>query len=125
MNQFILISFFYSLEYTFFRYLESEPVLYNSEWISAQTRERYFWGNIPGMANIKKLRTENGIVLQDILPKTKIAKKDKTNSITTNLNSMTGKNFYYTGYGTVSEKGIIRQNYHKPIIQDISAVSFK
>jgi len=44
-------------------HLEVEPILINSALVSAQNRQRYYWTNIPGIAQPK----DKGIVLKDIL----------------------------------------------------------
>ena len=72
-----------------------EPILINSALVSAQNRQRYYWTNIPGIAQPK----DKGIVLKDILEtnadeKFKIsnAKKDRV------LNTKRGKGFFYNKY---------------------------
>jgi len=47
------------------RYLGVEPIMINSNLVSAQNRERYYWTNIDFNTNIK----DKGLVLRDILEK--------------------------------------------------------
>ena len=44
-------------------YMGVEPIFINSSLVSAQSRQRYYWTNIPGIEQPK----ERGIVLRDIL----------------------------------------------------------
>ena len=69
-----------------------EPILINSALVSAQNRNRYYWTNIPGVAQPK----DKGIVLKDILetnvyPNHKLsdAKVDRV------LNTPRGKGYFY------------------------------
>ena len=55
-------------------HLGVEPILINSALVSAQNRQRYYWTNIPGIAQPK----DKGIVLKDILEKGFNSEKDKS-----------------------------------------------
>ena len=85
-----------------------EPILINSSLLSAQSRQRFYWTNIP---NIKQPK-DKGIVLRDILEqdvddshKLSEAKKDRV------LHSKRGKGFFYE---ESDEKiGTLVAGYHK------------
>ncbi|KAF6027831.1 hypothetical protein EB796_013863 [Bugula neritina] len=69
---------------TISRFLECEPVKLDAGYFSAQSRNRYFWGNIPGMyepvaEDIKALR----ITLQDVLSEGREAVVPKIRTVTT------------------------------------------
>jgi len=55
-------------------HLGVEPILINSALVSAQNRQRYYWTNIPEIAQPK----DKGIVLKDILEKGFNSEKDKS-----------------------------------------------
>lgn len=85
-----------------------EPILINSSLLSAQSRQRYYWTNIPGI----KQPSDKGIVLRDILEedpddiyKISDAKKDRV------LNAKRGKGFFYTK--SDPKIGTVIAGYHK------------
>lgn len=85
-----------------------EPILINSSLLSAQSRQRYYWTNIPGI----KQPEDKGIVLKDILEqdpdeiyKISEAKKDRV------LNSKRGKGYFYTE--SDPKIGTVIAGYHK------------
>ncbi len=57
-----------------------EPVLINSALVSAQSRQRYYWTNIPGIQQPK----DRGIVLKDILENDYDSERDKSYCIDAN-----------------------------------------
>jgi len=85
-----------------------EPILINSSLLSAQSRQRFYWTNIPNIEQPK----DKGIVLRDILEqdvddshKLSEAKKDRV------LHSERGKGFFYE---ESDEKiGTLVAGYHK------------
>tara|TARA_R100000329_G_C7614933_1_gene218261 strand:+ start:165 stop:1493 length:1329 start_codon:yes stop_codon:yes gene_type:complete len=85
-----------------------EPILINSSLLSAQSRQRYYWTNIPGI----KQPEDKGIVLKDILEQDpdeiyqiSEAKKDRV------LNSKRGKGYFYTE--SDPKIGTVIAGYHK------------
>lgn len=85
-----------------------EPILINSSLLSAQSRQRYYWTNIPGIKQPK----DKGIVLKDILEQDpdeiyqiSEAKKDRV------LNSKRGKGYFYTE--SDPKIGTVIAGYHK------------
>tara|TARA_R100000654_G_scaffold69141_1_gene98545 strand:- start:3130 stop:4479 length:1350 start_codon:yes stop_codon:yes gene_type:complete len=57
-----------------------EPIFINSALVSAQSRQRYYWTNIPGVEQPE----DKGIVLRDILEDEYISEKDKSYCIDAN-----------------------------------------
>ena len=57
-----------------------EPIFINSSLVSAQSRQRYYWTNIPGV----KQPEERGIVLRDILEDDYDSERDKAHCIDAN-----------------------------------------
>jgi len=57
-----------------------EPIFINSSLVSAQSRQRYYWTNIPGI----KQPEERGIVLRDILEDDYDSERDKAHCIDAN-----------------------------------------
>ena len=61
-------------------YMGVEPIFINSSLVSAQSRQRYYWTNIPGIEQPK----ERGIVLRDILEKGFNTERDKSHCLDAN-----------------------------------------
>ena len=85
-----------------------EPILINSALLSAQSRQRYYWTNIPGVEQPE----DKGVILRDILedyPDEKYnLSESKVNRV---LNEKRGKGFFYNEN---SEKiGTVIAGYHK------------
>ena len=57
-----------------------EPIFINSALVSAQSRQRYYWTNIPGVEQPK----DKGIVLRDILEDEYVSEKEKSYCIDAN-----------------------------------------
>jgi len=57
-----------------------EPIFINSALVSAQSRQRYYWTNIPGVEQPE----DKGIVLRDILEDEYLSEKDKSYCIDAN-----------------------------------------
>ncbi len=57
-----------------------EPIFINSALVSAQSRQRYYWTNIPGIEQPE----DKGIVLRDILEDEYLSEKDKSYCIDAN-----------------------------------------
>ncbi|XP_067936332.1 DNA (cytosine-5)-methyltransferase 3C-like [Watersipora subatra] len=76
------------------RFLECEPVKLDAGVFSAQSRARYFWGNIPGMfCPISPEMSSANIRLQDVLSKGREAAVSKIRTVTTRGASLLqGKN---------------------------------
>ena len=80
-----------------------EPIFINSSLVSAQSRQRYYWTNIPGV----KQPEERGIVLRDILEDDYDSERDKAHCIDAN---------YYKGANVEQNKTKHRrQLVNKPI----------
>jgi DNA-cytosine methyltransferase len=80
-----------------------EPIFINSSLVSAQSRQRYYWTNIPGV----KQPEERGIVLRDILEDNYDSERDKAHCIDAN---------YYKGANVEQYKTKHRrQLVHKPM----------
>ncbi|KAM9342374.1 uncharacterized protein KZ484_015079 [Pholidichthys leucotaenia] len=73
------------------RFLECNPVLMNAHAVSPASRPRYFWGNIPGMRRPLVPTHYDKVDLQDCLEYGRIARESKVMVITTNTNSLKGK----------------------------------
>jgi len=89
-------------------HLGVEPILINSALVSAQNRQRYYWTNIPEIAQPK----DKGIVLKDILETNTDSKyslsEEKKDRV---LNAKRGKGYFYN---RDSKKiGTIISGYHK------------
>jgi len=88
-----------------------EPILINSSLLSAQSRQRYYWTNIPGI----KQPEDRGIVLRDILEDNYDSERDKAHCIDAN---------YYKGASVEQyKKKHRRQLVNKPTKEYISAKS--
>ena len=68
-----------------------EPIFINSSLVSAQSRQRYYWTNIP---NIKQ-PTDRGIVLKDILEDDFDSDRDKSYCIDANYSKTGAKPHHY------------------------------
>ncbi len=80
-----------------------EPIFINSSLVSAQSRQRYYWTNIPGI----KQPEDRGIVLRDILEDSFESERDKAHCIDAN---------YYKGASVEQyKKKHRRQLVNKPI----------
>ena len=80
-----------------------EPIFINSSLVSAQSRQRYYWTNIPGI----KQPEDRGIVLRDILEDNFDSERDKAHCIDAN---------YYKGANVEQyKKKHRRQLVNKPI----------
>ena len=80
-----------------------EPIFINSSLLSAQSRQRYYWTNIPGI----KQPEDRGIVLRDILEDSFDSERDKAHCIDAN---------YYKGASVEQyKKKHRRQLVNKPI----------
>ncbi len=80
-----------------------EPIFINSSLVSAQSRQRYYWTNIPGI----KQPEDRGIVLRDILEDNFDSERDKAHCIDAN---------YYKGASVEQyKKKHRRQLVNKPI----------
>ena len=80
-----------------------EPIFINSSLLSAQSRQRYYWTNIPGI----KQPEDRGIVLRDILEDNFDSERDKAHCIDAN---------YYKGASVEQyKKKHRRQLVNKPI----------
>ena len=80
-----------------------EPIFINSSLVSAQSRQRYYWTNIPGI----KQPDDRGIVLRDILEDNFDSERDKAHCIDAN---------YYKGASVEQyKKKHRRQLVNKPI----------
>lgn len=79
-----------------------EPIFINSSLLSAQSRQRYYWTNIPGI----KQPEDRGIVLRDILEDNFDSERDKAHCIDAN---------YYKGASVEQyKKKHRRQSVNKP-----------
>ena len=61
-------------------YMGVEPIFINSSLVSAQSRQRYYWTNIPGI----KQPEERGVVLRDILEDGFDTERDKSHCLDAN-----------------------------------------
>jgi DNA-cytosine methyltransferase len=68
-----------------------EPVFINSSLVSAQSRQRYYWTNIPGI----KQPEDKGIVLRDILEDNFDSDRDKSYCIDANYSKTGAKPHHY------------------------------
>jgi DNA-cytosine methyltransferase len=90
-----------------------EPIFINSSLLSAQSRQRYYWTNIPGI----KQPEDRGIVLRDILEDNFESERNKAHCIDAN---------YYKGASVEQyKKKHRRQLVNKPTKEYISAESVK
>ena len=88
-----------------------EPIFINSSLLSAQSRQRYYWTNIPGIRQPE----DRGIVLRDILEDNYDSERDKPHCIDAN---------YYKGASVEQyKKKHRRQLVNKPNKEYISAES--
>ena len=92
-------------------HLGVEPVMINSSLVSAQSRKRLYWTNIPGVVGITQPK-DKGIVLKDILETNADNKYNLSESkVDRVLNSERGKGYFYD---EDSEKiGTVIAGYHK------------
>ncbi|CAH2245411.1 DNA (cytosine-5)-methyltransferase 3A isoform X1 [Pelobates cultripes] len=70
------------------QHLESNPVMFDAQEVSAAHRNRYFWGNLPGMNRPLVATGNDKLNLQDCLEHGRVAKFSKVCTITTNPNSV-------------------------------------
>ena len=84
----IKLWFFHAYYYFFCRFLECEPTCIDASWVSAQHRERLFWGNIPGLSTTVIL--DRNVKLDSFLEKNlaRTSNVDKIRTVTTSSNSM-------------------------------------
>ena len=68
-----------------------EPIFINSSLVSAQSRQRYYWTNIPGI----KQPEDKGIVLRDILEDNFDSDRDKSYCIDANYSKTGAKPHHY------------------------------
>ena len=68
-----------------------EPIFINSSLVSAQSRQRYYWTNIPGI----KQPEDRGIVLKDILEDDFSSDRDKSYCIDANYSKTGAKPHHY------------------------------
>ena len=68
-----------------------EPIFINSSLVSAQSRQRYYWTNIPGIQQPK----DKGIVLRDILEDNYDSERDKSYCIDANYSKTGAKPYHY------------------------------
>ena len=82
--------------------MDTDPVLLDAFWFSAQQRASLFWGNIPGMG--KTVISEVNIKLQDcLLPSiNRRAMVEKIRNVTTNASSLRQGKSDYTCNSTMS-----------------------
>jgi site-specific DNA-cytosine methylase len=90
-------------------YLGVQPILINSSLVSAQSRNRLYWTNIPNVVQ----PTDKGILLKDIL-ETVVDKKYNLSEakIDRVLNTQRGKGFFYSP-NTHDKIGTLIAGYHK------------
>jgi hypothetical protein len=81
--------------------MDTDPVLIDAAWFSAQHRARLFWGNVPGLG--QTVIPEVDIKLQDcLLPNmNRRAMVDKIRTVTTNASSLRQGKSYYTCISTL------------------------
>ena len=68
-----------------------EPIFINSSLVSAQSRQRYYWTNIPGIQQPE----DKGIVLRDILEDNYDSERDKSYCIDANYSKTGAKPYHY------------------------------
>jgi len=68
-----------------------EPIFINSSLVSAQSRQRYYWTNIPGIQQPE----DKGIVLRDILEDNYDSERDKSYCIDANYSKTGAKPHHY------------------------------
>jgi len=68
-----------------------EPIFINSSLVSAQSRQRYYWTNIPGIQQPE----DKGIVLRDILEDNYESERDKSYCIDANYSKTGAKPYHY------------------------------
>ena len=68
-----------------------EPIFINSSLVSAQSRQRYYWTNIPGIQQPE----DKGIVLRDILEDNYESERDKSYCIDANYSKTGAKPHHY------------------------------
>jgi len=68
-----------------------EPIFINSSLVSAQSRQRYYWTNIPGIQQPE----DRGIVLRDILEDNYESERDKSYCIDANYSKTGAKPHHY------------------------------
>jgi len=68
-----------------------EPIFINSSLVSAQSRQRYYWTNIPGIQQPE----DRGIVLRDILEDNYDSERDKSYCIDANYSKTGAKPHHY------------------------------
>ena len=90
-----------------------EPIFINSSLVSAQSRQRYYWTNIPGI----KQPEDRGIVLRDILEDNFDSERDKAHCLDANYHKGASVEQY--------KKKHRRQLVNKPNKEYISAESVK
>ena len=71
------------------KYLGVEPIMINSSLLSAQTRKRYYWTNIPGV----QMPQDKGILLKDIIESGKVD-RDKSLCIARRYAGFNGSQSY-------------------------------
>lgn len=88
------------------KYLGVEPIEINSALVSAQTRKRLYWTNIP---NIKQPE-DKGIVLEDIVEEDALVDRDKAHAILSSIGRTTHREYFLKNQGQIVYLAIMLSN---------------
>jgi len=101
-----------------------EPIFINSSLLSAQSRQRYYWTNIPGI----KQPEDKGIVLRDILEDNFDSDRDKSYCIDANYSKTGAKPHHYKNKyrrqlvnKPIKEKEYISKQSVEKYVEDVNA----
>lgn len=87
------------------KYLGAQPVMLNSAVVSAQSRKRLYWTNIPGYTEPE----DKGILLKDIVHEHCLTDRDKSHAIIASIGRTTTREYFKKNQGQMVAQ------FHKPL----------
>lgn len=91
---------------TITEYMGVEPILIDSQLVSAQQRKRYYWTNIP---NVQQPKDKN-IFLEDIVLPDALVDRDKAHAIIASIGRTTHREYFQKNQGQMVFKAIELSN---------------
>lgn len=88
------------------RYLGVKPIMINSDLVSAQSRKRYYWTNIPDVEQLE----DKGILLEDIVLPDALVDRDKAHAIIASIGRTTHREYFKKNQGQIVYKAIELSN---------------
>lgn len=88
------------------KYMGVKPILINSELLSAQSRKRLYWTNIP---NIQQPENKN-ILLEDIVEEDALVDRDKAHAIIASIGRTTHREYFKKHQGQIVYLAIMLSN---------------